>query len=318
MRIADWQILVATLLALEQQAMAWTVHRLQAHLLILTNLTTFLAFSSTTCNTKHIGRIVVPMTRRLPQRFFVYCGSYDFAEAIYSVLGAQKVLQLIEQRCAIGEVQWRARRVGRCYEKMLLGRKVAMVSGWSGRFGGSGVYGRRGSLRRPRGATGAATPETMVLNGPGLAADGTGVVDEGRGGASRGLHWPWFLLRVPPRDDAGDRRPCTNQPPRPTADACRHVCLPAIHGFTAVLQLVVLCRCLFRLCFAFISLSYPLIPSLSSPALACCASGSHCCAFCPLTAQSLSLFEPSLRGPIVCETASSQPCEHKLEPPLHW
>ena len=95
-------------LRLEQQAMAWAVHGLQAVRLVLAEFALCLAGRTAAGHLVHIIFVVLPVAGDFPQGAFVDGRSQDFAEAVLQVLGAEEGDELVDDVGAIGEEERRA------------------------------------------------------------------------------------------------------------------------------------------------------------------------------------------------------------------
>src|SRR5690242_5542926 len=107
--------------------MARAIHRFQPHFLLL------LTILIPPFHTEHVLCIVLPVARLLPERLLVYYRCDDLLEAKLWVLRAQEGLQLLEDICAVGQDEWRARAIWRCYEQVVRRCECAVVESGDGR-----------------------------------------------------------------------------------------------------------------------------------------------------------------------------------------
>ncbi len=131
--VADRQIFVGPRLRFEQQAMAWTVHGLQAVFLVLANLgILFRARRAPPVHLEHVIFVVDPVAGFLPQGALVDGRREDFLEAEERVLGAEEGEKFVEDARAVGEEKGRAGAVEGGREEFLLRAEGAVVGWWSG------------------------------------------------------------------------------------------------------------------------------------------------------------------------------------------
>lgn len=139
--VADRQVFVGPPLRFEQQAVAWTIHRLQAVFLVLANLGVFLLFArrAPPVHLEHVIFVVGPVAGFLPERALVDGRREDFLEAEERVLGAEEGEEFVEDAGAVGEEEGRAGAVEGGREEFLFGAEGAVVGWWSGWGFGRGV-----------------------------------------------------------------------------------------------------------------------------------------------------------------------------------
>jgi len=107
--VADGQVSVGALLPFKQQAVAGTIHRLEAVLLVLAYLAAFIrARRASPADLEHGIFVVGPVAGFLPQRALVDGWGKNFLEAEERVLGPQEGEEFVEDVGAVGKEEGRA------------------------------------------------------------------------------------------------------------------------------------------------------------------------------------------------------------------